>query len=110
MGFSKGRVEDLKTAVAEACINAIEHSHGIDGDSRVVVTLKQGETRLEVSVKDKGKETHEGWEHLSGRGQGGKSKSRGWGLYLIEELMDEVKFEVTPDGGGIVKMIMNVEN
>ena len=25
MGFSPDRIEDLKTAVAEACINAIEH-------------------------------------------------------------------------------------
>jgi serine/threonine-protein kinase RsbW len=25
MGFREDRIEDLKTAVAEACINAIEH-------------------------------------------------------------------------------------
>jgi len=25
MGFSEDRIEDLKTAVAEACINAMEH-------------------------------------------------------------------------------------
>jgi len=27
MGFTEDRVEDLKTAVAEACINAIEHGN-----------------------------------------------------------------------------------
>ncbi|MGO4214149.1 ATP-binding protein, partial [Terriglobus sp. YAF25] len=27
MGFSPDRIEDLKTAVAEACINAIEHGN-----------------------------------------------------------------------------------
>lgn len=27
MGFSDERVEDLKTAVAEACINAMEHGN-----------------------------------------------------------------------------------
>ena len=30
MGFSDERVEDLKTAVAEACINAIEHGNKLD--------------------------------------------------------------------------------
>ena len=27
MGFSKERIDDLKTAVAEACINAMEHGN-----------------------------------------------------------------------------------
>ena len=27
MGFSEDRIQDLKTAVAEACINAIEHGN-----------------------------------------------------------------------------------
>ena len=30
MGFREDRVEDLKTAVAEACINAIEHGNIIE--------------------------------------------------------------------------------
>ena len=29
MGFSEDRIEDLKTAVSEACTNAIEHGHRI---------------------------------------------------------------------------------
>jgi len=109
MGFSRGRVEDLKTAVAEACINAMEHSHRYDGDTNVVVTLIQGESRLEVSVMDKGKGAKNSLEANAYGGKGQANKARGWGLYLIEELMDEVKFEVTADGGGLVKMVMNME-
>lgn len=36
MGFSADRVEDLKTAVAEACINAIEHGNKLDDRLGVV--------------------------------------------------------------------------
>jgi len=109
MGFPKGRVEDLKTAVAEACINAMEHSHQYDGDTNILVTLTQGESRLEVCVRDKGKGTEAGWKPSSDDRKGREGNARGWGLYLIEELMDEVKFEVTGDGGGLVKMVMHLE-
>lgn len=109
MGFPNSRIEDLKTAVAEACINAMEHSHQYDGDTKVIVTLTQSESRLEVSVMDQGGAAAAGWEPASDGGKGRENNSRGWGLYLIEELMDEVKFEVTGVGGGLVKMIMNVE-
>ena len=30
MGFTEDRIEDLKTAVAEACLNAIEHGNKMD--------------------------------------------------------------------------------
>ncbi len=34
----------------------------------------------------------------------GKDKPRGWGIFLIKNLMDEVKFESTPEGGNLVRM------
>ena len=109
MGFSSGRIEDLKTAVAEACINAIEHSHMIDGETNVEVTLTQGEACLEISIRDKGRGAVNDPVANVEDGKRIANKDRGWGLYLIEELMDEVKFEVTADGGGLVKMVMNME-
>jgi serine/threonine-protein kinase RsbW len=39
MGFSDDRVEDLKTAVSEACINAIEHGNKFDRDTKVGIIL-----------------------------------------------------------------------
>jgi anti-sigma regulatory factor (Ser/Thr protein kinase) len=38
----------------------------------------------------------------------GKSDPRGWGIFLIENLMDEVSFESTADGN-VVKMIIYLE-
>ena len=54
MGFSEDRVEDLKTAVSEACINAIEHGNKFDLNTKVGVTLAFDDTALEVTVHDEG--------------------------------------------------------
>ena len=43
MGFSKDRVEDLKTAVAESCINAMEHGNRFDTAAAVCVVLSSDE-------------------------------------------------------------------
>jgi serine/threonine-protein kinase RsbW len=109
MGFSEDRIEDLKTAVAEACINAIEHGNKMDSSTKVGITLTAEESSLHVAVKDEGK----------GLGQidppkiedkiTGKQQTRGWGIFLIKRLMNEVKFETTPEGGNVVKMIIYLD-
>ena len=55
MGFREDRVEDLKTAVAEACINAIEHGNMLNEGLSVGVVLSAGADGLEVKVIDDGK-------------------------------------------------------
>jgi serine/threonine-protein kinase RsbW len=59
MGFSPERVEDLKTAVAEACINAIEHGNKLNESLAVVVTLSMRDESLEVKIRDHGAGVHE---------------------------------------------------
>ena len=54
MNFPADRVEDLKTAVAEACMNAIEHGNKLDASTRVGIRLTLSKDRLQVVVQDKG--------------------------------------------------------
>ncbi|MDT7812304.1 MAG: serine/threonine-protein kinase RsbW, partial [Acidobacteriaceae bacterium] len=54
MGFPDDRIEDLKTALAEACINAIEHGNQLDGNLCVGVILSASDEALEVKVMDTG--------------------------------------------------------
>lgn len=54
MGFSDDRVENLKTVVSEACINAIEHGNKFDLNTKVGVTLASDDTALEITVHDEG--------------------------------------------------------
>src|ERR1700678_2804039 len=55
MGFPEDRIEDLKTAVAEACINAIEHGNRLNEKLSVGVVLRADTDTLEVKVLDDGK-------------------------------------------------------
>ena len=54
MGFADERIEDLKTAIAEACINAMEHGNKLDESLRVGVILCMSADSLEVKVLDTG--------------------------------------------------------
>ena len=106
MGFTEDRIEDLKTAVAEACLNAIEHGNKLDASTKVGITLTMEESRLQVAVKDEGKGVGEiGSPSIESKMEG-KDKTRGWGIFLIKSLMNEVKFEPSPEGGNVVKMVI----
>src|ERR1700754_2818479 len=54
MGFPDDRIEDLKTALAEACINAIEHGNHLNDNLCVGVILSVSDEALEVKVMDNG--------------------------------------------------------
>ncbi len=104
MGFTGERIEDLKTAVSEACLNAIEHGNKMDASMKVGIILNVKEMNLQVTVQDEGDrigpvETPRIEDKIEGR-----SDRRGWGIFLIKNLVDEVKFESTPEGGNLVRM------
>jgi hypothetical protein len=57
MGFREDRIEDLKTAVAEACINAIEHGNRLNEKLSVGVVL--GRRRFAGSEGHRRRQGHE---------------------------------------------------
>lgn len=109
MGFTEDRVEDLKTAVAEACLNAIEHGNQLDKSTRVGITLTVEESKLQVSVKDEGKGVADIPTPSIENKIAGKEKPRGWGIFLIKQLVNEVAFEPNPEGGNVVRMIIYLD-
>src|SRR5258708_40116767 len=56
MGFGGDRVEALRTAIAEAVTNTIEHGNGHEPGLRVVVVLAGPQDRLGVSVAGQGRQ------------------------------------------------------
>src|SRR4051812_16632592 len=99
MGFREERIEDLKTAVAEACINAIEHGNHLNGDLSVGVVLNAGEDALEVKVLDDGK----GLKTLPPKPDidkkiHGEEDPRGMGMFLIQALVDEAEWVAGSNG------------
>lgn len=100
MGFTPERVEDIKTVIAEACINAIEHGNGLDTSTPVIVELEENSHGLEVNVSDTGR------SHIPSPlpSPGDSLCHRGWGMFLIQSLVDEFDFGLTPQGGNYLRM------
>jgi len=110
MGFHISRVEDLRTAVSEACINAMEHAHQYNATMKVVVALVIGSSSLQIDVADQGKGMPESVESPDlTKKFSGEQTARGWGVFLIKSLMDEVQFNVRSEMGNVTRMVIRLE-
>jgi len=103
MGFSPDRIEDLKTAIAEACMNAIEHGNQEDQTTSVTVLLTAAPQQLEIKVADEGLTPMP--DKLPVPGRPGQD-NRGWGMFFISQLVDEVEITRLPQGGNQVRMVI----
>jgi serine phosphatase RsbU (regulator of sigma subunit)/anti-sigma regulatory factor (Ser/Thr protein kinase) len=91
LGIDAARLERLKTAVGEATMNAMEHGNEYRPDRPVSIRVLRDADSLRVQVSDRGtaaelpaQEAPDLEAKLAGR-----QRPRGWGLFLIEEMVDE---------------------
>ena len=110
MGFSLDRIEDLKTALAEACINAIEHGNQLNSALTVYVVLIMTDDELEVRVMDDGTGVTESpatpdmdLKML------GEEDPRGMGIFLIQALVDEAEWHQGPPGKSFVRLVIRLD-
>ena len=108
-GLPPARIEDLKSAVAEACINAMQHGNNWRPEARVVVHMNLNDERFIISVTDQGDGVPEVPEYPGVTKIIEENASpRGLGIFLIEQLVDEVRFNETADGGHTMIMEMRL--
>src|SRR5436305_1735084 len=99
--FQPEAINQIKTALIEACINAAEHS--LSPDRKIYQRFRVESDRLVVTVSSRGVVPPQFNAQRSENNNGddtndnGKER-RGWGLKLIRSLMDEVEFERVDDG------------
>ena len=110
MGFSKDRIEDLKTAVAEACINAIEHGNHLNSSLTVGVVLSTNDDQLEVKVIDDvaGINADPVAPDID-RKVHGEEDPRGMGMFLIQALVDEAEWHKGPPGKSFVRLVIKLD-
>lgn len=113
MGFPPERIEDIRTAVAEATLNAMEHGHGLDVSQKVLIDLIPQDEKLEISVRDRSSTPFSSREPLGQQPDleaklAAGADTRGWGMFLIKELVDEVEFS-SSQRGNVVRMVIYVE-
>ena len=103
MGLNENQTAEISMALIEACMNAFEHSKTktnvfihfiLEDDSLIIKVIDQGigfdKSKIEIpKIENK---------------LGNNERKRGWGIKLIEELMDSVVYESNSEGT-IVTMI-----
>jgi serine/threonine-protein kinase RsbW len=105
MRMSPDRIDEVRMAVVEACINALEHSRS--SDREVYVTFEVlGESdpeKLRITVRDTGVGFFPGEVAEPMIEEKIKAvRKRGWGLKIIRGLMDEVEIQSGSEGTTVV--------
>ena len=108
MGFSMDKIEDLKTAIAEACINAMEHGNKFDENTQVGITFASDDTSLQVVVHDEGDGIDPGKIPKNRIDSDGLPRRRGYGVFLISNLVNDFSTEYEPGKGNNVKMLIHL--
>jgi serine/threonine-protein kinase RsbW len=101
-GFSDERVEDLKLAISEAVNNAIDHGNRGEVSKLVAVVFEIDGEKLEIRISDQGAgmDGHDVSRHVIDEQSLEAGQLRGFGMYLISELVDD--YEVNSSQKGTV--------
>jgi len=108
---SEQRLERLKTAVAESTMNAIEHGNKYRAEVPVEVQVEVVDRDLMVRItdSDSGPPQAKGGDMPDLEAKlGGTQTPRGWGLFLIERMVDEVRVSGNSDHHTI-ELLMRLE-
>jgi serine/threonine-protein kinase RsbW len=111
VGLAGQRLERLKTAVAEATMNAMEHGNDYRPEVPVKIRVLSSEADLVVRITDQGgspvPDPDEEVPDLEAKLEGLQTP-RGWGLFLIKNMVDEMN--VTSDESHhTIEVVMHLE-
>jgi anti-sigma regulatory factor (Ser/Thr protein kinase) len=111
LGLPARRLERLKTAVAEATMNAIEHGNRNQPELPVEIRVQTSASEVIVEIVDQGgdkpiveSETPDLYAKLEG-----EQSPRGWGLFLIKSMVDDMRVE-SDERHHRIELIMHREN
>jgi len=93
LGLPEKTLERLKTAVAEATMNAMEHGNHYRAELPVLIGVSASEAEISVKVTDEGSGPpafHSETPDIEAK-LAGEQTPRGWGLFLIKNMVDEMR-------------------
>jgi len=109
--LDEARSKRLETAVAEATMNAMEHGNGFNPELMTHISVIREAARVVIRIADQGDhapipETQN--PDLEAK-LSGEQSARGWGLFLIRNMVDEMN--TYADGGkNTIELILNLES
>ena len=97
LGLPQAKLDRLKTAVAEATMNGMEHGNKFDEAIPVLIEVARDAQNLNISITDRGLKQPIPEAELPDLTAklAGQQSPRGWGLFLIQNMVDEM--HVTTD-------------
>lgn len=108
LGVPESKIQNLLLAVTEGVTNAIIHGNKNNPDKLVFIEAHKFENDLIITIKDQGKGFNPDVipdptepENLL--------KDSGRGVYLMKVYMDDVKYNITPEGTETI-LIMHIDD
>lgn len=109
-GCPPERIEDLKTVVSEAALNAMQHGNMGRPEAKVIIYMIYKDDAINVSVIDEGDGiTDFPPKPNIERVMDFLDAPIGFGVFLIKQLADQVEFNEMTDKGHAVKMTINIK-
>ncbi len=105
-GLDERGVYEVQLAVDEASTNVIEHAYGGQARGEIEITCSITSDGLTVTLRDHG--PHFDPDSVPSPNLDAaleERNDRGLGLYLMRQLMDEVRFDFASDAGNILTMV-----
>jgi anti-sigma regulatory factor (Ser/Thr protein kinase) len=109
LGLPTDKFEKIKTAVAEATMNAIEHGNKNDPELMTSIQVTASDQQLRIRITD-----HGGGEEIPEQTAPdldaklrGEQTPRGWGLFLIKAMVDEMHV-TSDDVHHTVELVINL--
>lgn len=109
-GLSSQRIERLRTAIAEATLNAMEHGNQYRADSHVRLEVRMSKRAVMVNISDQGG----GADIMNLESPSIEAKlmsrqsPRGWGMLLIKQMVDEVS-SINEGSRHTVQLVLHLE-
>lgn len=105
--MSPDKIDEVRMAVVEACINAFEHSRASQQKVELTFTVlgqDDDPEGLQIMIRDHGVGFEPGDVEIPNLGQKmvNNDSKRGWGLKIIHGLMDDVDIQSSNEGTTVV--------
>ncbi len=94
LGCGNRCLEELGTAVIEACTNAMEHGNHLSDEGGIEVLIDVEPDKLTVTVLDTGP----GFDHANWEPSDELMRPRGRGILIMREFTDDLSFTHHADG------------
>jgi len=102
MNFPGEQVEEIKLSLNEALANVIKHAYKGDQSREIDIRFNVDGRVLEIRIRDYGEKVD--LDRIKSR-ELDKVRPHGLGVFLMKELMDEVRYDTSPEVGTELIMV-----